>query len=696
MKYQDNQFIKAHDLSFVGILHDIKKSRTALQPVYECFTNALEAIKTKQNSNDGYKGKISIKIFMTDSLYHPEFNSLAITDNGIGFNNTEFERFNKYKQTDKGFKNLGSGRIQYVHYFDLTTIKSIFEQNGKFFEREFGVSKKESFLIENAIVKHTYCKETDASDTETTVFFNTLLENSGVYNDLNAQTFKIKLIERYIHYFCHNKNQLPEIIIEFYINSELEEKLTVSQADIPCIDKTHLAKLQYSKKGNNGIEKTENSEVFTINAFKISKDILKENRLNLVSKGEVIEESSVTLESLAKGDVVKGKMYLFLVSSDYIDARDTNTRGVLDIPTRDSYIKDMFANQEEIFIEDIQSEVNNYINTMYPEIKEVTLKHRENFTRLKEMFLLDDEAAYDITVSINDSETNILEKFYEAEAKKQASIDAKIKESLDNLDKLDTRRSNYEQELEKEINMLVRSIPLQNKKNLMHYVARRKLVLNLFDKILDRKLHIQQQKDNYDEALIHNLLFQKRSTNTENSDLWIINEDFIYFKGNSENNLSKLEIDGQKIFKEKFSEEEERYLTSLSENRKIKRPDVLLFPEEGKCIIIEFKAPHVNISDHLTQIDKYAYLIRNYTEDKFQITTFYGYLLGENIEARDVRGSVSTFEVSYQFDYLFRPSAKVVGEDERKDGSIYTEVIKYSTLLERAKQRNKIFIDKLK
>lgn len=70
--------------------------------------------------------------------------------------------------------------------------------------------------------------------------------------------------------------------------------------------------------------------------------------------------------------------------------------------------------------------------------------------------------------------------------------------------------------------------------------------------------------------------------------------------------------------------------------------------------------------------------------------------MGESIESRDVRGAVSTFEESYQFDYLFRPSAKVVGFDERKDGSIYTEVIKYSTLLERAKQRNKIFIEKLK
>ncbi len=697
MKYEDNQFIKAQDLSWKGVLHDIKKSKTSLQPIFECFTNALEAIKIKQKFSTDYKGEMLIKIYATETILdNTEFRSLSITDNGIGFNDEEFKRFNTFKLTDKGFKNLGSGRLQYVHYFDTTSVKSVFEQDGKYFEREFTVSKNDIFLKENAIVKHRHCIKINTSNTETIVSFRDLLENSGVYNDLNEQTLKEKLLERYIHYFCYNRNKLPKIKIEFYVQSKLKGESSISQIDIPNIDKTEAIQLQYSKKGKTGIEKIDKTEYFVIDAFRVSKQLLKENKLNLVSKGEVIEESDINLENLARNDNVKGNKHLFLVSSNYIDARDTNIRGVLNIPNKDTFAKDLFANQEEIFMEDIQEGVNKTVDIMYPEIEEVKQKHQEDFTKLKEMFLLDDEIAEDVSISINDSQSDILKKFYEAEAKKSASIDAKIKESMDNLDKLDTRSPNYDEELEKEIGKLVKTIPMQNKKNLTHYVARRKLVLELLGKILARKLTVQQQKENYDEALIHNLLFQKGSTNTANSDLWIINEDFIYFKGSSEKQLSKLEIDGERIFKDKFSEEEERYLNSLGENRKIKRPDVLLFPEEGKCIIIEFKAPQVNASDHLTQIDKYANLIRNYTEDKFQITTFYGYLLGESIEPRDVRGNVSSFEESYQFDYLFRPSIKVVGFDGRKDGSIYTEVVKYSTLLKRAKQRNKIFVDKLK
>jgi hypothetical protein len=207
--------------------------------------------------------------------------------------------------------------------------------------------------------------------------------------------------------------------------------------------------------------------------------LLKENRLNLVSKGEVIEESDVNLESLAGSDNIKGSKYLFLVSSNYIDARDTNLRGVLNIPSKDSFEKDLFANEEEILIEDIQEEVNKHISTMYPEIEEVKQKHQEDFAKLKEMFLLDDETAKNVNISINDSESKILEKFYEAEAKKSATIDSQIKERIDRLEHLDTSSPDYSEKLEQEISDLVRVIPQQNKTALTHYVARRKLVLEL-------------------------------------------------------------------------------------------------------------------------------------------------------------------------------------------------------------------------
>ena len=699
MIYTDNQFINSDSLFWEDILRrDITKSQRALQPIFEAFTNSIEAIKDNQKLHPNIPGEITIKIYSTESTSVEQFNfsTLSITDNGIGFNDEEFNRFNNYRDIRKGYKNLGSGRIQFVHYFDSTTVKSVFESKHNFYEREFVISKKEPFIKHNAIVKHLFCKKTKNNKPETTITFNGLLENSAVYNELNENILKEKIIERYFHYLCYNRNKLPKITIEFYIHSKLKGSNTISKLDVPKTDKKDIIKLNYFKKSENGkVETTQKKEDFNIDAFKIPKNILKQNELKLVSKGEVVEDSYLSLENLSKNDNIKGNKYLFLVSSNYIDSKDSHIRGLLNIPDRESFAKSLFSDSEVIFLEDIQEEVNKSIKKLYPEIEKVKQKHQEEFEKLKEMFLLDDEVAKDIKISINDSESRILEKFYEAEAKKTATIDASIKESIDNVNSLNTNQQDYSEKLNKEAKELIRKIPLQNKSSLSHYVARRKLVLELFQKILDKEIEKLKKGGRIDEDIMHNLIFQQSTSGSQDSDLWLIAEEFIYFKGFSENKLKNIELDGKKLFKEKFSEEEERYLKSLGEDRLSKRPDVLLFPEEGKCILIEFKAPDVNVSEHLSQIDFYSNLIRNYTIDEFQITSFYGYLIGESIEDRDVRGRVSRFEHSYHLGYWFRPSEIVVGYDGRKDGNLYTEVIKFTTLLKRAKLRNKIFIDKL-
>ena len=97
----------------------------------------------------------------------------------------------------------------------------------------------------------------------------------------------------------------------------------------------------------------------------------------------------------------------------------------------------------------------------------------------------------------------------------------------------------------------------------------------------------------------------------------------------------------------------------------------------------------------MNQISNYATIIRNYSNEKFKFLSFYGYLIGEKISQADVRGHDGDFKVACQLDYLFRPNKVIPGIFVTGDANLYTEVIKYSTLLERAKRRNEIFIKKL-
>ncbi|MGL6178712.1 MAG: hypothetical protein ACRC13_05770 [Tannerellaceae bacterium] len=697
MEYTENQILTAQDLSFIGILSDVKRSKTSLQPVFEGFTNAIEGIKIKQLSEPEYKGKIDIAIYsslLTDGS--TEFDKLSITDNGVGFNPEQFKRFNRFKDISKGFKNLGSGRIQYAHFFDITKIESVFEHEDSFFKRDFLLSKKDDLIKINAIVKHIGCQKIDKSGCETVVTFQNLLDKkTKVYSELNEKTLKEKILEHYIHYFCHNRSSLPEITISFFVQNELKESATISDSDIPSIDKTVVIPLFYRKDVNGITEETENKEEFNLDAFKIPKKLLKENKINLVSKGEVCKSSDIYLDIIPSSDSIGDYKYLFLVSSDYIDERDTNLRGELNIPKR-SDNRDMFADDEQIYIEDIQEVVNKTINEMYPELEEIKAKHEQDLSKLKKMFLLDDKAASNFKISINDSDSKILGKFYEFEARKAAEFDASIKNSVDNLERLDPTADNYQEELMKSVEEFVQTIPNQNTIALTHYVARRKLVLELFQKILKNETDKLRDGRRIDENVLHNLIFQQSSKDTTNSDLWLINEEYIYFKGVSESRLGQIEYDGEKILKETMSAEEEAYRKKQNGDALSKRTDILLFPQEGKCIIIELKAPDVTISHHLTQINRYASLINNLSKDTFKFTTFYGYLIGEDgIDIDDILDNDSDFVEAPNLGYIIRPYKKIIGKFGRENGSLYTEIIKYSTLLERAMLKNKIFIDKL-
>lgn len=704
---EPDSLIVTNGIHYQGILKDIKKSGDHFRPIYEAFTNSFESIKLKvKNSLSSGIESINIDLYLRTSTSPPDlfFDQFVITDTGIGFDDENFGRLIQFKDDRKGFHNKGSGRIQFLHSFDTAKYVSIFKVDTGYKRRSFTLSTH--YISKNAIISEHKLDDCDADSFNTTLTFHKLLDEKDMqsYNNLTARELKHLLVSRYMMEFCTHRDNLPNIQIAQYIDGKLDgEKLTISGSDIPLIDDEKEMILHYYRLSDNGkdFEKTLKQEQLKLTAFKIDGNDLKKNGIKLTSKGEIIPDNKIGLKNLSSTDQLDGKRYLFLVSGKYIDERDGDIRGSIDIPLREDFKKANSSHQnlystEEIFLDDIEAEANFTISTMYSEIRKKKEEKQQDIEKLRKMFLLDEATLKSMTISLDDTEEKILEKVYAADSKVIAKKDAEIKKNIDKLEELDPADSHYQDKLNSITSDLVRVIPLQNKTSLTHYVARRKLVLELFDKILTRELEAQKTgKRNIDEKLLHNLIFQQSSSAPEESDLWLINEDFIYFKGNSEGRLCEIEVDGKKIFKKEFSVEEERYLHSLGENRPNKKPDVLLFPEEGKCIIIEFKNTNVNISDYLHQINRYAYLIRNFSEEQFHLETFYGYLIGESIETRDVRSCDGNFIEAYHLDYLFRPREAIVGEDGRRDGSLYTEVIKYSTLLERSKRRNEIFIEKL-
>ena len=372
---------------------------------------------------------------------------------------------------------------------------------------------------------------------------------------------------------------------------------------------------------------------------------------------------------------------MFLLSGSHFDSVDDDLRGNLHLVKESEFKKQNEGSlfpEECILVDKIEEKTNEKIAEIYPDFSTKKQEALKNLDELQNMFLIDEKsmASFRKKVKSSDSDEAILSAIYKSEIDETARRDAELKAEYERLKDLKPDKKEYQQKLKERIEAFTKLIPIQNRTNLTKYVARRKLVLQVFNMILERELNKLSNGERIDEDILHNLIFQQGTTDASSSDLWLINEEYLYYKGSSEKEFKDIEYNGEKIFSREFTEEENRYLNSLGERRLTKRPDVLLFPEEGKCIIIEFKAPDVNVSEHLTQIDFYANLLLNYSNPKYGINQFYGYLIGESIEDRDVRGRVSRFERSEHFNFWFRPSEKVTGFDGHPDGSLYTEIIK--------------------
>lgn len=688
-------FLVNDGLYYPAIINNVGKSANQLQPLFEAFTNSLEAIA--QLRTDATVEEIKVKVHYDAGLFDDKvMSSIVIEDSGIGFNDEEFRRFLTFQDTRKGYNNRGSGRIQLIHFFSTVQYDSIYEEGGIFKKRIFHLSKSAPFLKQNAIANLDFYGNSDVKERKTKLTLSYLAseKDKAAYN-MTIENYKEVILNRYIQYFCAHRDKLPKISIESYLGDSLEDSVTITTEDIPPVDSIDSFPLSYQSYSNGHFTQIDKEENFTVQAFKIPKTKLARNIMTLTSKGEIVDEKDfrLSLNSLGSDDHLDNSRFLFLISSPYIDSSDGDLRGQLRIPRRKE--EPSIFDQNFIFLDDIENKANDAIIGMYTKLAEKAEEKVKRISELKDMFLLNDNYLENLNISINDSEEKILEKVYIQESKLAAKKDAELKKKFDELINLNPTSTDYDSELSLMATNLAKEIPHQNRAALTHHVARRKLVLELFKKVLDRQLSMQQIGRNEDEKILHTMLFTQRTNAAEQSDLWILNEDFILFKGVSETELRNITLEGKKIFKETLTDEEQKFINANNEKRLSKRPDVLLFPAEEKCIILEFKTPGTNMADHIAEINYYASLILNLTKDEFPFKTFYGYLIGETLEPLDLQFNDADFINAEHFDYSFRPSKRILGAFKDYHGSLYTEVIKYSTLLERATKRNEVLISKL-
>jgi hypothetical protein len=204
-------------------------------------------------------------------------------------------------------------------------------------------------------------------------------------------------------------------------------------------------------------------------------------------------------------------------------------------------------------------------------------------------------------------------------------------------------------------------------------------------------------KKRCDERIIHNILFPmgKDSSQVTDHDVWLLNEEYQYFDYiASDKALSTIRFDeNDMLFDSDIDINMKKVVESNMRANMIensaKRPDIAIFSKEGSAIIIELKAPGVNLEDHVNDLMEYAQLLAAKSNGKLK--KFYGYLLGTSVNPNRLRGykRFPSGKGWFGTDSVIEPSTNV------PLGELYSEILFYQDIVERANKRLDVYKKKL-
>lgn len=232
--------------------------------------------------------------------------------------------------------------------------------------------------------------------------------------------------------------------------------------------------------------------------------------------------------------------------------------------------------------------------------------------------------------------------------------------------------------------------------NLSQLVVRRSSMLEVLQRAVDSALSCQTISSGRrePEKIIHNVFFPtgKDSDDAIDHDIWILNEEYHYFDHiASDKSLASIPwSENQNLFDEDVDESLEALFAKNNTNHRLKRPDIAIFNQEGSAIIIEFKAPNVQLQEHIQDLAQYSRLLAAKSGGK--IKKFFGYLIGSCMDETRMPLNYTRFPSGSGY---FATDRIVDPQTGTQYGELYSEVLFYDQFIERASRRLRVFKEKL-
>lgn len=648
-----------------------------LIPVLEAIVNSIHAIEDRIKVEPTVKGKITIIILreqqtvMNEADELPQIDSFEIIDNGIGFNEPNFESFLKSDSTYKAsIGGKGVGRLSWLVAFEDTEIDSVYKETDQFVERKF------VFSPSNPEVDDRLYDCENAKENRTSVKLNSCKHPYRENLPKRGLTIAMHIIEHCLIYFM--SPTCPEIILQdvdgrkYLLNTIFEEEIKT--------------------EGNKQSFSIEN-EAFELLHVKVKESKIDGNMLYLCAHNRLVATKDLEkyIIDLDKSIIKRnGFYYIGVLRGKYLDDSVDMNRLSFNIP--ENRTLDNTISMEQIITESvhgIKEFLSEYLNPVSAEKME-RIKNYVTYKAPQFRHLLRFMPAQIEDIKPNFSDEKLDDELY------------RIKREFDRSVKRENDRITYQlqngtispEEYIKRFEKQIEKINSANSAALADYIAHRRVIIDLLDFAIRQK-----DTDSYQrESFIHNLIYPMRSTSEEtlyeDHNLWIIDEKLSYFSYIS----SDIPFDN--------SPKEQRtdiMLLDSPEKLPLDSP-VAVSDEENDgteydtVVIFELKKPMRNdynpTENPIQQLTDYVWKLKtNRTKDKYgryikigDNTKFYLYAVC------DITPTLE--KILSDRDYTQTPDRLGYYSFNNKLNA-YVEVLSFDKIVNDAKKRNKILFDKL-
>lgn len=651
-----------------------------LQPLFEAVSNAFYAIEDRFDSDMSDAGQADVKAkgqvtISIDNLSNPEAVTIAVSDNGIGLDKNRYDAFcvidTDFKRA-KGGK--GVGRLFWLDAFDDIEIESSYVENSKIAARAF------SFRLNNQ--EQIIPRKGGASPTSQP---GTTIKFKGMRTKEYSDHFP-KRSDTFLRYFS------AHFISDFLLGTG--PGVTVMLDGAISLYPKEISELVVGPPLETGLVAHQKFGEISIVGFtcqpEASTGLDGNHQLHLLANGRTVETRKIDnllgLETIER-EGVEGLVFHGCVSATFLDDRVNEGRTAFNLP--ESMLKEISRHCVEMVKERLLPD----------QIEKYKTERRDSYQTFVDRHPIYDFDDPEVQLGRVPFHAKAAEDFAAGLVKYQIRREEErqdaMQEAIDALD-LEEIPANFDET----ISRVAKDIQASEKLALAQHVVRRKLVLELLEKLLRRIRQKDESKDQHHlESTLHSFICPMSIRGDDHNelksrahDLWIVDERFAFTRAfSSDKRLDQI----------------------LAEGGSAQRPDLMIWdlafgmgvtdPEKNvdhvdmsepltKVMIVEFKRPgrknYNKAEDQIEQqIVKYLAQLKGGQIETFQRENvriaedcvFYCYVVADIVG--DLALQLSGWETTANGQGRIRPLKN------QYRGSI--EVIQWQDLVNDAWQRNK-------